>query len=332
MSTIRLAPLAGVTDWIFRELCFAEGCDVAYTEMVSAMGVLCAPKGQPATEQLLKRGENEKCLILQIFGKEPKVMARAAEMLTALDRFDGVDINMGCPAHKVAGSGEGSGLMRTPQLAEDIMRAVVRATHLPVSVKFRLGWDHASINVVEMAQRAENAGVSAVMVHGRTRMQQYSGLADWDIIRQVKRAVSIPVYGNGDIDSPDTALHRLSETGVDGVVIGRGAMGKPWLFHQIQQAMISPGEKPVVPLQHQWEVLLSHYDRMLAWKETHIAVREMRKHIAWYIHGMRGASQMRVRINGMDHPDQVKEALFNFYSSQMPMEQGDPLLRHQTIG
>ena len=318
MTTIRLAPLAGVTDWIFRELCFAEGCDVAYTEMVSAMGYLCAPKGQPATEQLLVRGENEKHLILQIFGKEAGIMARAAAALTELNRFDGIDINMGCPAQKVASSGEGAGLMRTPDKASAIMAAVVQATHLPVSVKFRLGWDHHTINVVEMARRAEDAGVSAITVHGRTRMQQYSGQADWDMIRQVKAAVSIPVYGNGDINTADIALHRLRDAQVDGLVIGRGAMGRPWLFGQIARRMAAPAADIAVPLQHQWQVLQTHYDRMLAWKEQHIAVREMRKHIAWYIHGMRGASQMRVKINTMTDADQVKEALYHFYFQQSP--------------
>ena len=311
MRTVRLAPLAGVTDWPFRILCFEQGCDCAYTEMVSAMGYLCAPKGQPATEQLLERDPREPRLILQLFGKEPDIMARAAEELSATGRYDGIDLNMGCPAHKVACSGEGSGLMRTPETASQIMEAVVKASRLPVSVKFRLGWDAESINVVEMARRAEDAGVSEIAVHGRTRQQQYSGVADWRMIAQVKAAVSVPVLGNGDIFTAEEGMRHMEETGVDGVLIARGAMGNPWIFRQMK-ARMSGLDAPMPTNAERLETILRHYDMLLRWKCERIAVQEMRKHIAWYLHGLRGAAQMRARINRMEDPDEVREALRAF--------------------
>lgn len=311
MTTIRLAPLAGVTDWPFRLLCFEQGCDCAYTEMVSAMGYVCAPKGQPATEALLERHPDEPKLILQLFGKEPDIMARAAAKLSATGRYEGIDINMGCPAPKIACSGEGSGLLRTPDLAESIMREVVKASAVPVSVKIRLGWDESSINVLDMARRAEDAGISEITVHGRTRQQQYAGEADWDYIARVKQLVKIPVMGNGDIFTAEDGMRRLKETGVDGLMIGRGAMGNPWLFSQLK-AKLSGGEAHVPTVQDKIQMALRHYEMLLGWKSRRIAVNEMRKHIGWYLHGVRGAAQMRAKINLMDDPEEVFEALRDF--------------------
>ncbi len=315
MKTVRLAPLAGVTDWPFRVLCFEQGCDCAYTEMVSAMGYLCAPKGQPATENLLIRDAREPKLILQLFGKEPEIMAKAAAELSRSGKYDGIDINMGCPAHKVACAGEGSGLMRTPEIASAIMEQVVKASALPVSVKLRLGWDSDAINVLEMARRAEDAGVQEIAVHGRTRQQQYSGEADWDMIGRVKQTVHVPVIGNGDIFTAQDAIRRMEETGVDGVMIARGSMGNPWIFRQIKACMAGLAA-PMPTSEERLEMILRHYHMLLAWKEEYVAVREMRKHIAWYLHGLRGAAQMRTKINTLTKPEEVFEALRDFCLSK----------------
>ncbi len=311
MSEIRLAPMAGITDWPFRLLCFEQGCDAATTEMISALGYVYAPKNHMQTNQLLEKAPGEGRLFVQIFGKEPELMAQAAARLSALGRYEGVDINMGCPAHKVAASGEGSGLMRDPKKAEAIIHAVVGATDLPVSVKFRLGWDDASKNVEELAVMAEEQGVREIAVHGRTRQQQYSGKADWAAIGRVKRLVHIPVYGNGDIFTPQDAVRMLAETGCDGILVGRGAMGNPWLFGQIKTAL--RGEEWREPdVNERVAMALRHIELLMSWKPERVAVREMRKHIGWYFHGLRGAAQLRGSINTLPTAQEVREALYRF--------------------
>ena len=307
MYQVRLAPMCGVTDHVFRGICAEMGCAQGYTEMISAMGYLCAP-GQRAVQDLMIRGPQEKKLVLQLFGREPDVVSEAAARMEALGRFDGIDLNMGCPAHKIAPSGEGCGLMRVPDVAEEMMRKTVRAVSLPVSVKMRLGWDRDHMNAVDLARRAEDAGISEITVHGRTREQQYSGEADWEEIQRVSESVSIPVLGNGDIFSAGQAVSLMKKYRVAGVMIGRGAMGNPWIFRQI--ASLSRGEAAeAVSPADRLAMIRTHYGRMLAWKPKQIAVREMRKHIGWYIHGLRGASRCRAEINRTEEPEAVLRIL-----------------------
>ena len=295
MFKMILAPMCGITDEIFRTLCFEQGCDLAYTEMISAMGYLCAPE-QRATRELMVRGEKEPVLVLQLFGRDPDTVAEAAKRICALKIYDGIDLNMGCPAKKIAPSGEGAGLMRTPETAREMMRKTVAACDVPVSVKMRLGYDAEHINVLTFAKMAEEEGVSSITVHGRTREQQYSGNADWAAIAEVRRSVRIPVYGNGDIYSAADGIARQAESGVDGVMIGRGAMGNPWIFRQMKEA--AAGRTPAaVSVDERKETALRHYRMMLKRKPEKIAVREMRKHIGWYIRGLKGASRFRNEMN-----------------------------------
>lgn len=311
MIKFRLAPLCGVTDRPFRTICADLGCRCGYTEMISAMGYLCAPKDQTLTYQLLERGSSEHKLILQLFGKDPDIVAEAAAKLSETGMYDGIDINMGCPAHKIAPSGEGCGLMRKPDIAFMMIQKTVSSTSLPVSVKTRIGWDNQSINVMEFATMVEEAGASEITIHGRTREQQYSGEANWDLIASVKQSLSIPVIGNGDIFTAETGMRRLHESGVDGIMIGRGAMGNPWIFRELEAA--DRGEIPETPgPEEKLNIILKHYDMMLAWKPEYIAVREMRKHISWYLHGYRGASKMRVEINHIETVSEAKKLITQF--------------------
>ncbi|MBR6965562.1 MAG: tRNA dihydrouridine synthase DusB [Clostridia bacterium] len=310
MAQILLAPLCGVTDYVYRTLCFEQGCDAAYTEMVSAMGYLCAPE-QQATKALMKRGPQEKKLILQLFGKDPDTVAEAAGRISGLGIYDGIDLNMGCPARKVACSGEGSGLLKDPVRAGRMMEKTVRASSLPVSVKMRIGWDSGHINAVEIARIAENAGICEITVHGRTREQQYSGTADWNRIEEVKESVGIPVYGNGDIFTAEDAEKRLQQSHVDGVMIGRGALGNPWIFREIIGRMNGKPPEPVTP-EEKYEMISRQYRMMLDSRPPHIAVREMRKHIGWYIHGLRGSAKIRNEINRCPDPDGVFALLKDF--------------------
>lgn len=293
---IRLAPMAGITDYPFRTLCSEMGADICYSEMVSAMGYVYAPKKNRAIQQLLTIGDKEGPVILQLFGRDPEVIAKAASELEKLERFVGIDINMGCPAHKVVGSNEGSALMKTPLLAAKIMEATVKAVCLPVSVKMRLGWDDDSKNVCEMAHIAQESGVKEIAIHGRTRMQQYSGKADWDAIALVKQAVKIPVLANGDIFSAQDAMNVLGHTRCDGILIGRGALGNPWLFAQIKAAL--NGESYLLPtIVERIEMALRHARILSGWKTQEVAAREMRKHVSWYIQGVHGAAQVRAQVN-----------------------------------
>ncbi len=291
-----LAPMAGITDAPFRLLCHEQGAALTYTEMISGKGYLCAPPGQRAIADLLANAPDAGLTALQLFGKEPDEVAEAARRILAQHDFCLVDLNMGCPAHKIVGGGAGSAMMRTPEIAERVLRAVVAAVDVPVTVKMRLGWDDASRNAPDFARRMADAGAAAVTVHGRTRAQQYAGKADWDAIAEVKRALTVPVIGNGDVFSAEDALAMRAHTGCDAVMIGRGALGNPWIFGDILRV-----EAGLAPRTHdaaeRAALAERHLAMMVAWKPEPYAVPEMRKHIAWYMKGLHGAAQLRGRVN-----------------------------------
>ena len=303
-----LAPMAGVTDWPFRLQCQMHGADETVSEMISAMGLLQAPKGNAATKFLLAYHKQEKNLTAQLFGREPDLMGRAAEILSSLPYYKGIDLNFGCPAPKVTSSGSGSALMKDLALSGSILRAVRRATRLPLSVKMRIGWDRNSINAVEFARLCADAGVDSLCVHGRTREQQYSGKADWSTIALVKQKVRIPVIANGDVFTPQDAASILEQTDADGVALGRGALGNPWLFQQIRQHL--EGQTPFIPgPQEILGTALQHLGDMIVFKGERWALIEMRKHFAWYLKGTKGAAAARAKINSTEDLKTLKGIL-----------------------
>ena len=305
-----LAPMAGITDMPMRLLCFEQGAAWAVSEMLSARGFLCAPKGTRAMRELLRKSDEEGVLGLQLFGREPEEMREAANQLSDAG-FQFIDINMGCPAHKIVSNGEGSALMKTPEKAERIIAETVKGSRLPVTVKFRAGWDAEHVNAVEIARRAEQAGACALTVHARTREQMYAGRADWEIIARVKAAVSIPVIGNGDVRSAGDYLAMRRETGCDGVAIGRGAQGNPWVFREILFAL--RGEScPPASLRERVELALRHARMQSEYIGERVGVREMRKHVAWYIQGLPGCARMREKINRAQSLEEMERLLRSF--------------------
>ncbi len=303
-----LAPMAGITDWPFRLLAKRQGADILVTEMISAMGLLQSPKGNLAYQQLLAFHEEETGLIAQLFGKQPDMMGEAAVLLDALPQYQGIDINFGCPAPKVTGSGGGSALMKDVPLARQIVAAVRKSVKKPLSVKMRLGWDAASINVIDFARMCEDEGVNAITVHGRTRAQHYSGQADWEMLAKVNQAIKIPMIANGDVFTPQDALAIIDKTGAAGLAIGRGALGNPWLFHQVKQAF--HGEDISQPdADSVLQTALSHLSDMVAFKGEHRALIEMRKHFAWYLKGSKGAARTRALINTTEDLDTLQVIL-----------------------
>ena len=300
-----LGPMAGVTDLNARLLALEQGASFCVTEMLSAKGYLYAPRDARATVALTRRDPRETRLGLQLFGREPDLIARAAAELSDKG-FAFIDLNMGCPAPKITGNGEGSALMREPELAQAIAAAAVRATPLPVTVKIRAGWD--SVTAPDLARRLEDAGVRAIAVHARTRMQFYSGKADWSVIRAVKRAVSLPVVGNGDIVDGESAARMLEETGSDGHNDARAAQGNPRIFAQIHAHL--RGEPWSAPsLEERVRTALRHLDMQIALEGEEHAVREMRKHIAWYVSGLPGSARLREKINTLPRAQQVRDCL-----------------------
>lgn len=304
-APLALAPMAGITDLPFRLICRRLGCGMTVSEMVSAKGLLYK---NVKTTEMLRIDDGERPTAIQLFGSVPEELAEAARMVEA-SGADMIDFNMGCPVPKIVNNGEGSALMKQPQLAHDILAAMVKAVKIPVTVKFRAGWDDSSRNAVEIAKAVEAAGVSAVAVHGRTRQQFYEGKADWGIIAEVKQAVKVPVFGNGDIFTVEDGLRMLAETGVDGLMIGRGADGNPWIFRELA-AVLRGEERPAAPsLQERLAQAAEHLDMLIDYKGEHISVKEMRRHISAYLKGLPHAAEFRGRFHKVDTREQFMELL-----------------------
>lgn len=300
-----LGPMAGVTDLPFRLLCKEQGAGLLCMEMVSAKAILYNNKN---TETLLEIHPDEQPVSLQFFGSDPKIMSEMAKRVEERP-FDIMDINMGCPVPKVVKNGEGSALMKNPKLVHEIVSAMVKAINKPVTVKIRKGFDDTCINAVEIAKIIEDAGAAAVVVHGRTREQYYSGTADWEIIRQVKEAVSIPVIGNGDVTSPQKAEELVKQTGCDGIMIARGAQGNPWIFSEMI-AYEQTGQLPDRPARREVrEMMLRHARLQLQYKGEYLGIREMRKHVAWYTKGLQGSAKLREEINRVESYAELEELL-----------------------
>lgn len=297
-----LAPMAGIADLAFRELCVQYGAAYTVSEMVSSKGLTM---GDKKSAQLLTLG-NDRPAGVQIFGDDPEIMAKAA--VKCLDfNPDIIDINMGCPAPKIAMNGGGASLMKKPELAYEITKAVVQAVDIPVTVKIRKGWDEESVNAVEMAELAEKAGASAVTVHGRTRQQMYSGSVDFNIIAQVKKAVGIPVIANGDIKDEQSAAIMLEKTNADAIMIGRGALGNPWVFSKINAYLDECRVLPEPSVTQKMAVMLKHIQKIIEYKGEYTAIREARHHAAYYTKGMRGGAKLRAEIGKLERFEQLQE-------------------------
>lgn len=306
-NNLILAPMAGVTDLPFRLLCKEQGAGLLCMEMVSAKAILYKNRN---TESLLEIDPRENPVSLQLFGSDPEIISTIAHQIEERP-FDILDLNMGCPVPKIVNNGEGSALMKNPKLAGEIIRETVKAIDKPVTVKIRKGFDDEHVSAVEMAKIAEDAGAAAVAVHGRTREQFYSGRADWDIIRQVKEAVSIPVIGNGDLLTAEDVIAMEAQTGCDGFMIARGAQGNPWIFRQILH-YFETGEHLAKPtLEEVTQMILRHARMMLEFKGEYIGIREIRKHAAWYTAGYPNSARLRVAINNVESFEALEELLMN---------------------
>jgi tRNA-dihydrouridine synthase B len=310
-NNVFLAPMAGVTDMTYRAICKELGCGLTYTEMVSAKGMYYKSEN---TKELLATTPHEKPVAMQIFGSDSHIMSQIA-MEVQNAGADIIDINMGCPTPKIVKNGDGSALMKNPQWIAEIVQRVSAAVTVPVTVKIRIGWDQESINGVEVAQIAEQSGAKAIAVHGRTREQFYSGKADWSMIRKIKEAVNIPVIGNGDVTSPQKAKQLLEETGCDGVMIGRGAEGNPWIFPRTVEYLRSGILLPEPTYKEIITLAVAHLKRTVAEKGEFIGVKEMRKHLAWYLKGMPGSNVVKTEIFKRNSVAEVEEILWDYLNS-----------------
>lgn len=310
-NNVILAPMAGVSDLPFRLLCREMGAGLVCMEMVSAKAIYYNNKN---TDSLMEIHPEEKPVSLQLFGSDPQIISEMAKRIEERP-FSILDINMGCPVPKVVNNGEGSALMKNPKLVEEILSSLVKAVKKPVTVKIRKGFDETHANAVEIAKIAESCGVAAVAVHGRTREQYYSGKADWEMIARVKEAVSIPVIGNGDVDSPQAAKALLEQTGCDGVMIGRAAQGNPWIFRDVV-SYLNTGEVPAPPTNaEKRELILRHAALQLQYKGEYTGVREMRKHLSWYTVGMPNSARFRQAINSMESMDELVESVETIFGA-----------------
>lgn len=305
-----LAPMAGITDRPFRMICKEMGADILITEMISTRGLFY---NDQKTHKLLEIGDDEHPIGVQLFGNDPEFFSHAVKKIQDLT-FDFININMGCPTPKIVKNGDGCALMKVPDLAAKIIEYTVRASQKPVNIKIRKGWDENSINAVEFSIMAEKSGASQIIVHARTRESFYSGKADWDIIKKVKQAVGIPVIGNGDVFSPQDAKAMLEKTACDGIMIGRGALGNPWIFREIKFFLKTGKQLPPPEMKERLETMLLHLDRAVEFHGERLGVLEMRKHLAWYLKGLPHSAPVKRAVQEEKDPGQIKHILTKFFA------------------
>ena len=323
-APVALAPMAGITDLPFRLISRRMGAGMTVSEMVSAKGLLYK---NVKTTDMLQIDPGERPTAIQLFGSVPDELAEAARIVEA-SGADMIDFNMGCPVPKIVNNGEGSALMKNPKLAHDILAAMVRAVKIPVTVKFRAGWDEEHLNAVEIAKAVEAAGVSCIAVHGRTRVQFYEGKANWSIIGDVKKAVSIPVFGNGDIVSVESGLRMISETNVDGLMVGRGADGNPWIFRELAAALTGK-EIPKAPsLEERLSLAREHLQMLIDFKGEYISVKEMRRHISAYLKGMPHAAEFRARFHKMNTQIEFENLLDEYQNTALEYYERERLIHN----